>query len=455
MTILKNKFFTGILILVFLGMFFLNNFAPLMFDDLYNDYVFGTNQKIKNLYDIFYSGYLYFMNWGGRVPAQILFPTFLIIPKIFFNICNSLAFVGLIFGIFINVNSNSKKNKEIFSLITIIFLVWFSVPMFGESVIWLTGSITYLWGTTLLLFFTFFLKKILNKESQKNYNIFLLFLFGLIAGWTNENMVVAILFVTVFFIYFEKKNKIRQALKLLTGFFIGILLLLFAPGNAERILHYPEYSISEKINGYFKTVFQVMNISQVIFIILLLIILCFFILKIYINKKNKFDTFEINILRKYYFELLIFIFSVGAMIASPISPKRVYFGSIIYLIIFVINFLMEILNEIQEKNIFNLSALNKTIKISSFILFLAIIYSYIPVFNDYKILARQYKYQEGVCFYYNIPIPLSKKYINGYQLPPKRDVSENNMPVDSVLPTIIEKKNGIGNDTLCFINNYH
>lgn len=327
----SKKYIFGILFIVFFTLIFLlNRMYPLHSDDWMYSFVFYEEpvRFINGVGDIFISQYNHYLYWGGRNVVHIIDQFLLYISPVKREIINSLAFVFFIWVIY--KTSLSKNKLSISAILFAFFLVWIALPTFPQTVIWITGSSNYLWGTLIVLFFLYFYIDYLYSEEMKNSTIKnLLFLFGgIIAGWTNENLVVAFLFILVVFFLILKANKIKIPQWSIWGFCgvcIGCVFMLVAPGNFIRSQEtYVALGLDQKGFGD-ALIFKARNIYLIYKYIPTVIgligayILC---LLIYIfSQKNK----DIKVL------LISFIFfaaaqiSALAMIASPIFPVRASF----------------------------------------------------------------------------------------------------------------------------------
>ena len=130
--------------------------------------------------------------------------------KIQFNIANALISVLLVFELYWCIN----KGKITFqfdyrTVIWIFFLLWACTPGFGVVFFWITGACNYLWTNVILLgFLVPYFQKYYSSVGTIDHNTFVstvAFVFGILAGWTNENSVCWILLFLAVFIYYCKK----------------------------------------------------------------------------------------------------------------------------------------------------------------------------------------------------------------------------------------------------------
>ncbi|MGL4393162.1 MAG: DUF6056 family protein, partial [Fusobacteriaceae bacterium] len=337
----------------------------------------------------------FYFQRGGRVLGIILEQIFLILPKIFFNLFNSTVFLFMLYGIFLNLDIKKIKNNILHIFIIILFLFWFGIPRFGETVIWQGGSLNYLLAAPLFLYFIFYLKRITYTQEiptgKKSAGILILSFF---AGWTVELGVVGVFITSMIYLFsfFKKKQIPFFIYKMLFLFCFGGFLLLSAPGNFARggkLLITTKYggtlseifksSISslklnpqnnlamyDKTPNYFMFLRELFSITSILWIIILISI---FIL---IYKKENIK----NIFFENYQGLIIFLVGVIAYYAAPYFPMRGIFIPVVFLIIFTIKLFLEALNALRLKFLFN---------IISLVFSILVILSYFPLLQNYKI----------------------------------------------------------------------
>jgi len=229
--------FAGILIITFCYMLFLNIKTPLIADDYVYTFIFGTTTPLTGLGDILISQWSYYLSWGGRVVAGSLTQLFLFWGKDVFNVINSLCYLVFILAIYIN-GVGRKLRPEILLLVTI--LVWFCVPVFGQTVMWLTGAANYLWCGTLILVailpFRLYEERQTKILKSMGFALIMVPLFFL-SGITNENTAGGMILIMVLFCLLYSKRKIKIPFFAYTGLFFsicGFLIMILAPGNELR-----------------------------------------------------------------------------------------------------------------------------------------------------------------------------------------------------------------------------
>lgn len=311
------------LFLIFITMLIMNFLTPLIADDY--TYSFGlNNKKISNIGDIFIKQYYHYLKWGGRSVAHTIAQFFLMIGKNIFNIANSLIYCVMVYLIYLHSKLGEKDNSKIIIIINL--LLWFMLPVFGQSCIWLIGSCNYMWTTVIILLFLL----PFNKDSIKKDTWLItlgMFLLGIIAGWTNENTSFGLNAITIGLLALKKNRDKKYKFKKwqisgLIGSILGFIILIIAPGNFAR----NEY-FKESTSFIVKIMKRAFNITNTFVIYVLpLIIMLIILLSIYYYKKKKvkFET---------YIYCIGGILTAYAMTLSPVFPERAWTGVIIFFII--------------------------------------------------------------------------------------------------------------------------
>ena len=106
----------------------------------------GDLQRIESFADIFISQYSHWLTWGGRTVAHIFVQFFAWQGKLLFDFANAVMFVILALEIyFLGKGEVNFKNLDAKILVVIFFALWFCLPEFFQTTLWMTGSCNYLW----------------------------------------------------------------------------------------------------------------------------------------------------------------------------------------------------------------------------------------------------------------------------------------------------------------------
>jgi len=195
-------------------------------------------QSASQNYSFFTFAYYRYLNWSGRIVPEILGYVFNGSLSFLWPLFNSFFFTSLSILIFnyLKLLIPTKKHQTIFlAIVVCLSFLLLDKTIISPSFLWKTGSINYLWPTTLAFFaiYPFFLS---IKNKVINYKIFY-FLISLLVGLSSEQIsVFLILGLIVYFIFILiNKRKIPLILILIAlNIVIGSTILFLAPGNQVR-----------------------------------------------------------------------------------------------------------------------------------------------------------------------------------------------------------------------------
>jgi hypothetical protein len=349
----KKLLFAFALLVTFAAVFAINMAQPLFTDDweysflhrLYDCSYKGTvsDEKIASISNIFESQYEHYFTWGGRSICHFIAQLLLFIGTPCNKILNALAYLALAYVIYrFAKKQNEQSNFSLFLLINI--LIFFFQPVLGSTILWITGSANYLWGTLIFLLFVLQYKYLIDNQSYRHaegggktryfsMKTVYMFPFGVIAGWTNENTAIAVIcLLAVFFVYLKIiRQKIPCWYSLgFAGMVTGFLFMILAPGNYLRY----ETTVLENntlaLSGFRRLAGQFITAASGIFFYLFLIInLYFIVLLLYRHKGLNNAKALIQSLSFFCCALLATL----AMTFSPVFPERAWFGIIIFIIV--------------------------------------------------------------------------------------------------------------------------
>lgn len=325
----KRSICWTIAILIFFTiLFLLNILTPVISDDFAYLYIYGEEGRITSIGDIIQSQINHYYMWGGRSVVHFIAQILLMLPPYLADLLNTLIYLGYVFLIYFHIKGRKESSISLFILINL--AVWFLQPVFGDTILWITGAANYLWGTFFILLFLLpyrlYEGNKLSITQQVIYPV-LTMLLGLIAGWTNENTAAAmIVIVLLFFIYFRSHKWPIPAWAIagLVGTIIGFGFMILAPGNYMR--GGDSVSLNLYILGYrlFMWTLTFFLYSGPLFLISLVMLIIY----------NRFPNGEKKDNLK-----LIFIYGIAAiagvyaMLLAPSFPRRALFGVISFLFI--------------------------------------------------------------------------------------------------------------------------
>ena len=383
--ILREKY---ALIAIFLLIFFISLVFPFGGDDYVNSFIYKTEYRMGNIFDVVYSTFIMYITWSGRIIPNFLGNLFLLFGRIPYAIANALVFIMIIKKSF---SLLKKDNEEIeysnTDYLVLFFLNWLLIPVFTQDYIGLTASISYSWTLLFLILYMNHIKKVFEKGTFSIKTI----VFCILIGLTNE---IVVIFTNVFLLYKIWKQKKVNYCILLISLWIGSIIEVFAPGNFKRLLYFGAekntISLTEKYVQFFKTEYVIL-IFKILIVTLLL-----YIIKYYLYEKRK----------KYIPLDLIIISIITLCLQTLIMPKiepRAYLIPFYFLILSIYYFFKILF--IDNKKFYHFSL------ILSHIIAVCIFFNIIPYYfitvrnleNEKKDLTKYYinKGLKEVAFYEN------------------------------------------------------
>lgn len=328
-------FFVGVLFL-----YLLNYYTPLYADDYNYAYSFATGKRIQTLSEIFPSMKAHYYQMNGRLVLHAIAQVFLMIGKPYFNVINALAYMILLLLTGYHAYGSVRK-IQVRGMFVAFMLIWWCIPEFGQSFLWVTGSSNYLYGVLIILIFLIPYRRYLENIEYKSTILLEIVLilkmgvFGVIAGWTNENMSIALIFIELCFLVAYRIQRKAWKLWMLSGIIgtvIGCIIMLTAPAQNARL------QAVGGMGGAKEFVIRGIHITMNLFDFLLPILILFLFLAYRLNVKK---VVSVTLSKK---EMLItfikrnfitIIYGLGAMVsiysmvAVPVFAGRAWSGPII------------------------------------------------------------------------------------------------------------------------------
>ena len=211
--------------------YLMNVLTPFYSDDWYYHLISGTTTPIASFTDILHSQYIHYFDINGRFIPHFFIQLFDgLLGKTAFHVVNSLVFI--IFLYLISYLLHRQYKSYILSTSLALTLMCFLLPGFGYCFLWMSGACNYLWASTLVLLFII----AMETEFKRPCLYPLLFLFGVVSGWTNEAISIGVGIGYFVYFFFHRKALRLSRVILLSGFYVGILFLVFSPGSIHRAL---------------------------------------------------------------------------------------------------------------------------------------------------------------------------------------------------------------------------
>ena len=334
----------AVLIFIYFLMLTLNFLMPMSYgDDYFYAFVYENTfwqplpedaRRLSSFSDVLNSFANHYLTHSGRIIFIVMF-FFEWIGKFWFNFVNAGIAVLLILEIAWISDRGRISIPEPSRICWIFFALWTFTTGLSTIFMWLGGSLNYLWTTVMLLGFLIpFVRKYFGI-ANRNYPPALIFLFGIIAGCTNENTICFFIpFLAIQCILDRSKGRLdRWQTAGVIGLTLGYLILMAAPGNFVRI-ESEEYFSQLPRDENDPTIAPALPFNIIMLQQSPLWIYLFWNL-IRFRKLEREDqnlNHELNFARGL---VCVCIFSVLIMFLSPDFPARSMFPGLVYLLIAV------------------------------------------------------------------------------------------------------------------------
>ena len=275
----------------------------------------------------------------GRVVGAFNTRISLIGDKAIFNVANSVMFTMLTLLFYWNIEGRKQYNISLYLLIVLV--IWGCSVKFSETILWLCGSCNYLWGSVIILGFVTLYRHILKMSEVKNKVLIALgmFLFGVVAGWCNENTSgggLLLVFMFTAIAYVEEKKiraiKVKNFIKpyMITshlGMMCGLLGMVLCPGVYKRAAVKQNNENYDGIVGYVSRLYKCIVELDHLFLGLLIVLVIVIVFAVIYEKKGK------EVLYKVVPFVIAFLATSFVLIVIPTPASRAYFGAGIFLMI--------------------------------------------------------------------------------------------------------------------------
>ena len=220
--------------------FALNCMTPFYADDYSYMFTYAADApkaRITNLYELWLSQLNHYKVMNGRAVVHTLVQLFLMGEgRMLFNVCNTLVFLGLGFAAY-GAAFGTLKNLRPLPLLAFYALLFLSLPGFGQSCLWLTGSVNYMWTSFAALAFLALYRADAPGDSRRLLRAAGMFCLGVLAGWSDENACLAA--AVGLALLLARRAFIKKPFRLwhwtgAAGFLLGAAALFLAPAQRVR-----------------------------------------------------------------------------------------------------------------------------------------------------------------------------------------------------------------------------
>lgn len=213
-------------ILVACAVFYWMNTLTLFKED---DMSFALIGRLSSVSDVLATQRDHFMTANGRFSDVLatLFCAFL--GKPLFNVLNTLVFALMAHL----MSMLATKRCSVLALTAFLAYVGFCYPVPGQTMLFVAGSCNYMWAITASLLLVCYLLRHTRDRLRRGEGV-LLVLFSFVAGNFNEATSFGFFAGLVLYYACNRDRWNRRALLALTGYLLGILLIVASPGAWNR-----------------------------------------------------------------------------------------------------------------------------------------------------------------------------------------------------------------------------
>lgn len=205
---------------------YLNILQPICSDDFCYSFVFGEEKRVASFADVIRSQTLHWQRVNGRFWSHCVVQFWLMFDKSAFNIANVICYAASCF--LLSRLLFQKRRRLLIGAVVVFSTFWIMMPHPGSSLVWLTGSVNYLWSTCLVLLY---LNLLLSLRKGCVLSSLLL---SVPAGNSHEGISVGVLcFLLLSLCFIRKKHTFGFYLSIVL-FAVGVLANVLAPGTSNR-----------------------------------------------------------------------------------------------------------------------------------------------------------------------------------------------------------------------------
>jgi len=209
----------------------MNFYTTLKEDDFFHSLIGGDGRPIGSVADVVRS-WLSYMRYDARTANL---PDFLfngLLGKTAFNVCNTLVF-GLMAHL---VSRLATGRNSVMALALLYCYIIAALPVPGETMLWVAGSCNYMWAfTASLAFVACVLRAAGHLTPSRSWLLAVLMLVvSFFVGGANEGTTLGVWGGMLLYFLINRDRVNRTVVIAMTGYLLGIILLVSCPGAWQR-----------------------------------------------------------------------------------------------------------------------------------------------------------------------------------------------------------------------------
>lgn len=319
---------------------------------------FDENRPIETFVDIVESMTNHWNTHNGRIVPHSLESLFVgIVGKPYFNVFNALVFC-LTIAFILSLCGFNWRSRWLW-LLMLLFLAL--MPAFGETTLWVSGSLNYLWTAFFVLGFLLLLRR--YRDDKLSGRHWLLMPVAFICGWTHEIMTLPVsMALGLYMLLHIRKIWGRAVLPLILGFMMGTAMNVLAPATFVRAGAEDVADVAGGLVGKIKSFIVSLSRLRIAWLLIILSVVSYF------RRKEAFCEF----VRSQRWLLLITLFSFLVVWLSGMSNARVRFGTELFSLMLLLVLLRKM----------GIGRYSKTIQACSFLICVILL---VPIFYYQKV----------------------------------------------------------------------
>lgn len=344
----QSSFYYSILLIFGVVFFFMNMFSPMSGDDYaycfyYDDHsvlLRPTPERVTNFAMAVESMWNHYHIVNGRFISHLVFQCVdALLGKEVFNVLNSLFFVALLHLL---VLLSKHKNSVVVLAMSFLSLMCI-LPHPGQTMLWMAGSVNYLWTATFALAYIYWLSKH-EGETKSWAHYIILFIIGVIIGWTNESISAPLAF-GLFIYYLVNRSSFKGvSIPSFFGYALGAGLVILAPGTFSRLSAEQDVVMSPMSIDQFLFTHIYALLQGYVFCVIPFIVLCIYIIRLI--KRFRLKNFLFCLKNRY---TCIFIgFTFALFVLGMFDTMRIFYGVSLFAFIIFLSYLDRIISRLEH-----------------------------------------------------------------------------------------------------------